>query len=145
MTELSTALQSFVDQPVAPPPSIASLMDRNRARRRRRGLGLAGSSIAAVIVAGVSIGSFRAEPSPVAIDVTGPSSRSAAYLATVPGGYEASGLWQLTVIRGEDRFVYSNETSPSCGDVGTIRVGDRVYAAIESAESLVRAGEDAHC
>lgn len=145
MTELSKALQSFVDEPAAPPPSIASLMERNRARRHRRARSLAGSSIAVVIVAIVSIVSLRGEPSPVAINVTGPSARSAAYLATAPGGYEASGMWQLTIIRGEERFLYSNETSPVCGDVGTIRVGDRVYAAIESPESLVRAGEDAHC
>ncbi len=145
MTELSKVLQSLIDQPGAPPPSIASLMERNRARRHRRALRVAGSSIAVVIVVVVSIVFYPGEPSPVAINVTAPSARSAAYLATAPGGYEASGTWQLTIIRGEDRFVYSNETSPACSVVGTIRVGDRVYAAIESPESLVRAGEDAHC
>jgi hypothetical protein len=101
--------------------------------------------MAALVAAALSVAAFRGEPTPVTINVTGPSSRSAAYVATAPGGYEASGIWQLTIIRGEDRFVYSNETSPACGNIGTIRVGDRVYAGIESPESLVRAGEHAHC
>jgi hypothetical protein len=145
MTDFSSLLQSLVDHPHAPPASIDSLLARGRRRRVRRVMGATGLSLAVVAAFGGVLALSGRGRSPTTIAVTGSGARSASYSATAAGGYQASGGWKLTVVRDGLSVVYSSATSPTCGALGTIRPGDRVFAEIESAESFVRAGEDAQC
>lgn len=145
MTELATILRSFAEQPVAPAPSIESLVERGRNHRRRRGALITGLAMVSLVAGAVAINVTGDRPGGVSINVAGPGSRSAAYTAIAPGGYEASGVWRLTIVRAGNRILYSDTTSPACGAIGAIQPGDRVYGEIHTPESVLRAGEGARC
>jgi hypothetical protein len=97
------------------------------------------------MVAVVPLALAIAKPRPITINVTGPGPHSAGYIAVEPGGYRAEGHWKITISRGTQTIELTNENSPPCSPLGTIKPGDRVQGEIYDPQSVLRVGENAHC
>lgn len=145
MTDLSSVLHTLVDRPLAVPAPVKAVAARSRRVRVRRRWRQAGSATVAVgLLTGLGVLILRDDPTTtLALSVRG--AESATYLATADGGYQGAGTWRLTIVRDGQTIEYTSQTSPPCGATGTIRPGDEVRGEIRGDESLLRAGEAAHC
>ena len=145
MSELSLALRSLVEHPLAPAPPLHAVAARSRRFRVRSHIA---RMISTTVVIGLvaAMGFAIARPKPVTIiSIGGPGPHSAGYIAEKPGGYSGKGNWKLTILRGAETIELTSENSSSCGPIGTIKAGDRVTGVILDPHSLLRAGEEAHC
>jgi hypothetical protein len=144
MTDVVTLLHELVDHPVAQPAPLETLLQRGRRRRMRLVLGTSGGSVAVLAVM-LGLATMIGRPGPVRVRVTGSGVKQASYRATAPGGYRALGEWSLTVIRDGQTIRLASGSSPACGDIGTIRAGDRVVAEIRTDRSSLEAGQGVTC
>ena len=147
MTDLSTVLRTLVDRPTAPPDPVEEVVARSRRVRARRRWIQAGSAAAAAVglLAGFGALITRDDPGGTTVALGGDGTESAGYLAVAPGGYEGAGIWRLTIVRHGETIEFTSETSAPCGSTGVIQPGDEVRGEIRSGDSVLRAGEDAHC
>ena len=73
------------------------------------------------------------------------------YVATVAGGYRATGTWSVTLETGDITIVRNHVVSSPCVGVGFIQPGDRVTVSVRDpggatlAGSMISAGPGAHC
>jgi hypothetical protein len=143
MTELSSVLHTLIDRPLAAPPPVEVVLGRSRRLRARRRWMRAGSATAVLgfLVAGTIAWNGS---SPTTVSLTG-GNQTAGYVAVAPGGYEGAGTWRLTIVRAGRTLEYTSDVSPRCAPIGTIQTGDQVRGEIRGDESLLRAGEAAHC
>lgn len=144
MSELSSALRTLIEHPPAPAPPLDAVVSRSRRFRVRRHVAEVFSASIVIGLAAV-LGFAIVKPKPITITVAGPGPHTAGYIAVEPGGYEGEGNWQLTILRGAETIELTSANSPSCGPIGTIKPGDKVTGEISDPQSLLRAGEEAHC
>jgi hypothetical protein len=147
MTTLSDALASLADTPIATPTPIEVIQLRSqelRGRRRLRRLAAA-AALAVTVATPIALGAARPNPG-ISVAATSPAEiKEAGYIAVAPGGYQGSGHWSLTVIRGVDTIRFRSDVDHPCAPTGIIQPGDRVYGSVVGAGSVLRAGETAHC
>jgi hypothetical protein len=145
MAELRQALQTLVERPTASPVAVevlavrgAHISRRNRVLRSVAGLALvAVASVGGLVVA-------RQEPDrSLGLAAQGP--RAAAYIAEKPGGYVATGTWQLTITRDGRVIELSSMTNDPCGRIGVIHPGDEVRGSISGQRATLRVGETFSC
>ena len=145
MSDLRLALHALVEHPPAAPPSIDELAARGAGftRRRRVQRATAGALAGLCALAGVATASLESSTPGVTVAADGPA--SAGYIAEHPGGYVATGTWQLTIRRQGQVIVLASTTSPACADSGMIQPGDEVRGLISGPESSLRVGESFAC
>lgn len=148
MTELRQTLQSLVDRPPAPPTPIEMLAARGArfARRRRRLRGTALGAVALVVVlSAVGLAVVRQGSTPAEVVLAGEGPTSAGYVAEQPGGYVATGTWELTITREDEVIELRSPSSQACGQTGAIQPGDEVRGSITGPGSSLRVGERFAC
>ena len=143
MATLRSELQTLVESPPAPPPSVADIAARaTRIRRTRLGAASAGL---ALVLASFGAVSLRGGARPTEVVVGGGGPAAAGYVAKAPGGYEGHGDWRLTIKRGHEVIDLTAEQAPACEAVGFIRPGDEVRGWVYGEGSSLKAGENAGC
>ena len=146
MSDLSSALHSLVDRPLAPPAPVESVVARSRRlRAQRRWIQSGTAAVFVTLLAGLGAVAAHDGPPSTTLTLSGARAKSAGYIATAPGGYRGEGTWRLTINRHGQTIELTDKTGPPCGPTGAIQPGDEVRGEIRGQESLLRAGESAHC
>lgn len=145
MTDLRDAFQSLVAHPTSAPRPIAGVVARGErlARRRRLRRVAVTGALAGISLVGTFVAIQHDSDPEIVLATEGP--RSAGYIAEAPGGYVATGVWRLTITRGDQIFELSSAVSQSCGGTGTIRPGDHVRGFITGPDSSLRVGDSFAC
>jgi hypothetical protein len=147
MSELQQAMRVLVDRPPTAPAPIETIAARGARFARRRHLVRGTVSLAVVgaiaSAAGLAVAFHGSSPGQVVLSTGGPV--SAGYIAEQPGGYVATGTWQLTITRGSEVIELRSPSSQSCGQTGIIQPGDEVRGSITGPHSSLRAGERFRC
>jgi hypothetical protein len=115
-----------------------------RRRRRVRGAALVAASLVAVSSA-AGLAFLRQGSAPAEVVLAGDGPRSAGYVAEQPGGYVATGTWQLTITREDEVIELRSPSSQACGRTGTIQPSDEVRGSITEPGSSLRVGERFTC
>lgn len=140
---LRSELQTLIDSPPAPPPSVGDIASRATRIRRAR---MSAASVGLVLVlAAVGAVSLRGGARPTEVVVGGGGPAAAGYVAKAPGGYEGHGDWRLTITRGHQVIHLRAGQAASCQAVGFIRPGDEVRGWVSGEDSSLKAGENAGC
>jgi hypothetical protein len=145
MAELRHSLRALVERPPAAPVAIAVVAARAAGfeRRRRALYGSVGLALVAITsAAGLGV-ALQGSESGVNLASAGPN--SAGYIAERPGGYVATGTWQLTITRGGQVTKLDSTSHPHCGRTGLILPGDEVRGSITGPNSALRVGERFTC
>jgi hypothetical protein len=145
MTELRRSLYALVAQPPAAPVAIEIVVAHAARFRRRRevvrvavGVGLVAAASAAVLGVG-------RHDSHRGVVLATEGATTAGYLAEQPGGYLATGTWNLTITRDSHAMELSSTSSDPCGPTGIILPGDEVRGSITGNGSTLRVGESFAC
>jgi hypothetical protein len=116
-----------------------------KVRARRRVFQAGSASLALGLVLAIATLALRGDAPATSVALGRGGVDTAGYVATAPGGYRGAGTWRLAIVRDGHTLEYTNETSPPCAALGTIQPGDEVRGEIRGEESLLHAGEAAHC
>jgi hypothetical protein len=145
MAELRQALHTLVERPPAPPVAVEAVAARGAhfGRRRRVLRSVAGLALVAVVSA-VGLGVAR-QDADRSLRLASEGPRAAGYIAERPGGYVATGTWQVTITRDGQVTELSSTKSEPCGRIGIIQPGDEVRGSISGQGATLRVGETFSC
>jgi hypothetical protein len=145
MAELRQSLHALVDRPPARPPGMEVVAARAARITRRQRLAHGGVVLlVAAVLSVTAIGFAGQDPEPDVMLATD-GSKVAGYIAERPGGYVATGTWQLTITRGDTVIELNSDSSDGCGPTGIIQPGDEVRGAVAGRGSTLRVGEKFGC